>query len=47
MAFEKFIKNHMRVAPKGKNIELTSILDWLEKCKKKDLKPFNLKENDC
>lgn len=47
MAFEEFIKNHIRVAPKGEHIQLTSaqhaFLGWLENCKKKGLKPFHLK----
>ena len=47
MTFEEFIKNHVKVAPEGKHIELTSaeyaFLDWIEKCKQKELKPFNLK----
>lgn len=47
MTFEEFIKNHVRIAPEGKNIEMTSaqyaFIDWIEKCKKKGLKPFNLK----
>jgi hypothetical protein len=47
MTFEEFIKNHIRVVPEGKNIELTPIqyafLDWIEECKKKDLKPLELK----
>lgn len=48
MTFEEFIKNHVRVAPEGEHIKMTSaqyaLLDWLENCKKKGLKPFNLKE---
>ena len=47
MTFEEFIKNHVRVAPEGKHIEMTSaqraFINWLEKCKKKGLKPFYLK----
>ena len=47
MTFEEFIKNHVRVAPEGEHIKMTSaqyaFLDWLEDCKKKGLKPFNLK----
>ncbi len=47
MTFEEFIKNHIRVAPEGKNIELTPIqyafLDWIKKCKEKGLEPFDLK----
>ena len=47
MTFEEFIKNHVRVAPEGKHIEMTSaqyaFIDWIEKCEKKGLKPFNLK----
>jgi len=39
MTFEEFIKNHVRVAPKGKHIEMTSaqyaFIDWIEKCKEK------------
>ena len=47
MTFEEFIKDHVKIAPEGKNIELTSVqyafIDWIEKCKQKGLKPFNLK----
>jgi len=47
MTFEEFIKNHVKVALEGKHIELTSaqyaFINWIEKCKKKGLKPFNLK----
>ena len=47
MTFEEFIKKHVKVAPEGKHIELTPIqyafLDWIEECKQKELKPFNLK----
>ena len=47
MTFEEFIKNHARVAPECKHIEMTSaqyaFIDWIEKCKKKGLKPFCLK----
>ncbi len=47
MTFEEFIKNHVRVAPEGRNIELTPVqyafIDWVEKCKKKGLKSFCLK----
>ena len=47
ITFEEFIKNHVKVAPEGKHIELTpaqyAFLDWVEKCKKKGLKPFYLK----
>ena len=50
MTFEEFIKNHVRVAPEGKNIELIPIqyafLDWIEKSKQKGLKPFDLKERE-
>lgn len=41
MTFEEFIKNHVRVAPEGRNIELTpaqyAFISWIEKekCKKK------------
>ena len=46
MTFEEFLKNHVRVAPEGKQIELTSaqyaFMDWIEKCKQKGLKPFDL-----
>ena len=47
MTFKEFIENHIRVAPKGENIKLTSVryafLDWLEDCKKKGLNAFRLK----
>ena len=47
MTFEEFIKNHVKVALEGKHIEMTSeqyaFIDWLEKCKKKGLKPLDLK----
>ena len=47
MTFKEFIKNHVRVAPEGKHIEMTSaqyaFLDWIEKYKEKGLKPFSLK----
>ena len=47
MMFKEFIENHVRVAPKGEHITLTSaqyaFLDWLEKCKEKGLNPFHLK----
>ena len=47
MTFEEFVKNHVRVAPEGKHIELTPVqsafIDWIEKCKQKGLKLFNLK----
>ena len=47
ITFEEFIKNHVRVAPKGEHIKLTSaqyaFLDWLEDCEKKGLNPFHLK----
>ena len=47
MTFKEFIENHIRVAPKGEHITLTSaqyaFLDWLEKCKEKGLKTFYLK----
>lgn len=47
MTFEEFIKNHVKIAPEGKHIELTPVqyafLDWIEKCKEKELKAFNLK----
>ena len=40
MTFEEFIKNHVRVAPEGKNIELTlaqcAFIDWIEKISKKE-----------
>ena len=46
MTFEEFIKNHVRIAPEGKNIELIpaqwAFINWLEECKKKGLKPFYL-----
>ena len=47
MTFKEFIKTYVRIAPECKNIELTpaqyAFLDWIEKCKKKGLKPFYLK----
>lgn len=47
MTFEEFVKNHVRVAPEGKHIEMSPIqhafLDWIEECKKKGLKPHELK----
>lgn len=47
MTPEEFIKNYVKVAPDGKHIELRpaqkAFLDWIEKCKKKGLKPFYLK----
>ncbi len=49
MTFKEFIKNHVKVIPEDKHIVLTSaqyaFIDWIEKCKQKGLKPFNLKEN--
>jgi len=46
ITFEEFIKNHVRVAPEGKNIEMTSaqyaFMGWLEEIKKKGLIPFYL-----
>lgn len=46
MTFKEFIEHHVRVAPKGEHIKLTStqyaFLDWLEKCKEKGLKSFYL-----
>ena len=39
MTFEEFIKNYVRVASEGKNIEMTpaqyAFIEWIEKCKKK------------
>ena len=47
MTFEEFIKNYVRVAPEGKIIEMTpaqhAFIEWIEKCKKKGLKPFYLR----
>lgn len=47
MTFEQFIKNHVRVAPGDKRIEITpaqrAFINWIEDCKKKGLKPFYLK----
>jgi hypothetical protein len=47
MTFEEFIKNHVKVAPEGKNIEMKpaqyAFINWLEKNKEKGLKPFYLK----
>ena len=47
MTFEEFIKNHVRVAPEGKHIEMTpvqrSFINWLEENKKKGLNVSYLK----
>lgn len=44
MTLKEFIENHVK-GPKGESIKLTSaqcaFLNWLEECKKKQLKPFN------
>jgi len=43
MTLEEFIKKYVRLAPEGKQIELTSaqraFIAWLESCKKKGIKP--------
>ena len=48
MSFLEFIK-YIRISPKDKNVELTpaqqAFLNWIERCKKKGLDPFRLKEN--
>ena len=47
MTFEEFIKNHIKVYPKGERIKLTSsqyaFLKWLEDCKRKGLSVLHLK----
>ena len=47
MTFEQFIKNHVRVAPEGKHIEMTPVqrafINWLEENKKKGLNVSYLK----
>ncbi len=49
MTFEEFIKNHVRVAPEGKHIELTSaqyaFLDWLEENKGKTIIELKILKN--
>lgn len=47
MTFEEFIKNYVKVYPKGERIKLTSFqyafLNWLEDCKKKGVNVLHLK----
>ena len=46
MTLKEFIENYVK-GPKGESIKLTPIqcafLNWLEECKKKQLKPLNWK----
>lgn len=47
MTFKEFIENCVKVTPGGKHIKLRpsqcAFIDWVEKCRKKGLKPFYLK----